>query len=273
MASKLVPPRPEDVMVIRKVQSDIITLNVPFYRFGYAKIGGRCTIVRLQSGPLVVFSPVALTPDARDAVNSLGGNVKYIVAPDMEHHIFLTSWKEAYPNAQIIAPEGLKEKREKNPETRGISFDYIFTAANRRTLKISDEFHADFDVEYFHSHPSREIVLLHKPSKSLIEADLLFNLPATEQFSRSGESATEGIISKLFSTFQSTKPPALGQKRFIWYVLSAKDRKGFAQSAATIVGWNFDRIIPCHGDVIESGGKEIFRNLFDWNLEVAKKHT
>lgn len=233
----------------------------------------RITAVRLQNGPLVVFSPVGLTPDAREAVNSLGGNVKYIVAPDLEHHIFVTPWKEAYPNAQIIAPEGLKEKREKNPETRGVGYDHIFTAANKRSLKISDEFHANFDVEYVNSHPSREIVLLHKPSKTLIEADLLFNLPATEQFSKSGESATEGILTKVFSTFQSTQPPAMGQKRFIWYVLSAKDRKGFAQSAAMIEGWDFDRIIPCHGDVIESRGKEIFRNLFEWNLEVAKKQT
>ncbi|EGE81645.1 hypothetical protein BDDG_04588 [Blastomyces dermatitidis ATCC 18188] len=273
MTSKLVPPRPEDVMVIRKIQPDIVTLNVPFYRFGYVRIGGRCTIVRLQSGSLAVFSPVSLTPDAREAVNSLGGNVKYIIAPDMEHHIFVTPWKGAYPNAQIIAPEGLKEKREENPETKGIGFDHIFTAANKRTLRISNEFHADFDVEYVNSHPSREIVLLHKPSKTLIEADLLFNLPATEQFSKSGESATQGILTKIFNAIQTTKPPAMGQKRFIWYLLSAKDRKGFAQSAATIEGWDFDRIIPCHGDVIESGGKEIFRNLFEWNLEAAKKQT
>ncbi|EER41355.1 hypothetical protein I7I53_00670 [Histoplasma capsulatum var. duboisii H88] len=271
MTSKLISSNPEEVMVIRKVQSDIITLNVPFYRFGHVRIGGRCTIVRLQNGPLAVFSPVALTQGARDAVNSLGGNVKYIIAPDMEHHIFLTPWKEAYPDAQIIAPEGLQEKREKKPETKGIVFDHIFTAVNKGDFKVSDEFHADFDVEYVNSHPGRDIVLLHKSSKTLIEADLIFNLPATEQFSKSGESATKGILTKIISTLQSTKPPAKGQKRLIWYLLSARDRKGFAQSVATIDGWNFDRIIPCHGDIIENGGKEIFRNLFEWNLEAAKK--
>ncbi|PGH03124.1 hypothetical protein AJ79_07451 [Helicocarpus griseus UAMH5409] len=271
MTSKLVPPRPEDVMVVRKVQNDIVTLNVPFYRFGYARIGGRCTIVRLGNGPLVVFSPVALTPNAREAVNSLGGNVRYIVAPDMEHHIFITPWKQAYPNAEIIVPEGLKEKREKNPETRGLTYDHIFTKENKNDYRISHEFHADFDVEYVNAHPSHEIVLFHKPSKTLIEADLVFNLPATEQFSKSGESATQGLLTKIFSCFQSTKPPATGQKRFIWYVLSASDRRGFAQSAAAIDKWDFDRIIPCHGDVIEGGGKAIFRNLFEWNLEAAKK--
>lgn len=62
MTSKLVPPRPEDVMVIRKVQSDIITLNVPFYRFGYARIGGRCTIgtnhLEIDNGCCNIAQPV-----------------------------------------------------------------------------------------------------------------------------------------------------------------------------------------------------------------------
>ncbi|KGY15263.1 hypothetical protein PABG_11847 [Paracoccidioides brasiliensis Pb03] len=274
MPSMLVPSRPNDVMVVRKVHDDIITLNVPFYRFGHARIGGRCTIVRLQSGPLVVFSPVALTEKAREAITLLGGDVKYIVAPDMEHHIFLTPWKEAYPNAQIIAPQGLKEKREKNSETRGLQqYDHVFTKANKRTLRISDEFHAGFDFEYVNSHPSHEIVLLHKPSRTLIEADLFFNLPATEQFSQSGESATQGVLTKIFHVFQSAAPPATWQKRFIWYVLSAPDRKSFGESVATIEGWDFDRIIPCHGDVIESGGKAVFCNLFEWHLEAAGEHT
>ncbi|KAK2735716.1 hypothetical protein FQN55_001999 [Onygenales sp. PD_40] len=273
MTSRLVPSRPEDVMVIRKVHSDILTLSVPFYRFGVLRIGGRCTVVRLQSGSLLAFSPVALTPDAQQAINDLGGDVKYIVAPDLEHHIFVSAWKQAYPNAQILAPEGLREKRESNPETKGVKLDHIFTAANKHDLTISDEFHADFDVEYVHSHPSHEIVLRHKPTKTLIEADLIFNLPATEQFSRSGEPATKGILTKVFNCVQSTKDPATWQKRFIWYLFSGKDRVGFGQSSATIDSWDFDRIIPCHGDVIEKGGKTIFSNLFEWNLEYNKKGT
>ena len=34
----------------------------------------------------------------------------------------------------------------------------------------------------------------HKPSRTMIEADLLFNLPATEQFSKSGTDPRSGIL-------------------------------------------------------------------------------
>jgi hypothetical protein len=42
-----------------------------------------CRIVRLQSGALAVFSPVALTDDVKRKVSELG-EVKYIAALDVE---------------------------------------------------------------------------------------------------------------------------------------------------------------------------------------------
>jgi hypothetical protein len=90
-ASKLVPSDPEKVMVIRKLTPDITICSSPFKRFGRVKIGGRGTIVRLQTGNVAVFSPVALTEAVKSETQSLG-NVKYLVAPDQEHHIFIEEW-------------------------------------------------------------------------------------------------------------------------------------------------------------------------------------
>jgi len=44
MTSKLIPSNPEKVMVIRHVTPDIVTLSVPFLRFGMIKLGGRGTL-------------------------------------------------------------------------------------------------------------------------------------------------------------------------------------------------------------------------------------
>lgn len=44
MSSKLVPANPEDVMVIRDFTPNIVTLSVPFSRFGKLRIGGRGTV-------------------------------------------------------------------------------------------------------------------------------------------------------------------------------------------------------------------------------------
>jgi hypothetical protein len=83
MTSKLVPANPSEVMVIRKVTENITTLSVPFLRFGHIKVGGRGTLVKLPTGGVAVFSPVALTPEVKETVSSMG-ELKYIAALDME---------------------------------------------------------------------------------------------------------------------------------------------------------------------------------------------
>jgi hypothetical protein len=267
--ASLIPKNPSEVMIIRKVSPAITTLSAPFYRFGRLKIGGRGTLVRLQSGGVAVFSPVALTPEVKETVASLG-EVKYIAALDIEHHIFLGPWHEAFPNAKVLGPEGLPEKREKQKNEK-VPFSTIFTATNKETVKVDPEFDAESDYEYMPSHMNKEVVFFHKPDKTLIEADLLFNLPATEQFSKTGQPANAGILTKLFIALNGTSGAAMGQKRLLWYGISAKDRTGFNSSIANINKWDFDRIIPCHGDVIETGGKGIFQKVMGWHLEGVKK--
>jgi hypothetical protein len=44
MASKLIPSNPDKVMVIRNITPDIVTLSLPFSRFGQINIGGRGTL-------------------------------------------------------------------------------------------------------------------------------------------------------------------------------------------------------------------------------------
>lgn len=226
--------------------------------------------MKLASGAIAVFSPVSLTPEVREAISSLGGHLKYIAALDLEHHINITSWKEAYPDAEIIAPEGLYEKRQSNPEYKDTPFQHVFRKENHGQQKISEEFDSEFETEYVYGHPSRELVFLHKRSRTLIEADLLFNLPAREQYSKTGESATSGLLTKIISPLLSTNAPATWQKRFVWYILSSGDRKAFNESVRRIDKWDFNRLIPCHGDVVESGAKGVFRTVMEWHLEGRK---
>lgn len=213
-----------------------------------------------------MFSPVALTDSIKEVLQKMNGQVKYIIAPDIEHHIFIGDWKSAYPEAEIIAPEGLKEKREKNPKTRGVEIKHIFTPQNKDSLHISNEFEAEFNVEYVHIHPNREIVLLHKPSSTLIQADLFFNPPSNEQYQKAGGNPNGGIFTKIFNSLMSAKGIPLWQERFVWYIVARSDREGFKKSMAKIDSWDFERVIPCHGDVLEKNGKKVFRAMFWWFL-------
>ena len=267
-------------MVIRQLVPNLVTLSAPFARFGRFKVGGRATIVKLSTGSLAVFSPVALTPEVHSTLDRLGGQVKYLAAMDFEHHIYIGDWAKEFPEAKVLGVEGLPEKREKMEGMKGTIFNFVYSMKGREkgvgggdggVKSISEEFDREFDVEYVGSHSNKELVFCHRPTKTLIEADLIFNLPANEQYSKSGEAANSGLLTKLFIGLQNTVGAATWQKRFVWHVASSGDRAGFSESMKRINGWSFERIVPCHGDVIEHGGKGVFARVMEWHLQGQKK--
>ncbi|KAM0709251.1 hypothetical protein Q7P35_003288 [Cladosporium inversicolor] len=270
--SKLIPSDPEKVMVIRNVTPDIKTFSTPFLRFGRVRIGGRGTAVRLASGSTAIFSPVAITPTVRAEMASLGPT-KYLIALDQEHHIFLESWHKEFPEAKVIAPETLPAYRDKQGYFKIPSQNWhLFTAeaSKEGKLSVDPDFDSEFDFTYVDGHANKEIVFNHRKSGTLIEGDLLFNLPANEQFSKSGIDPKSGLLSRLFNWLNSTSGEALSQRRLIWHGIS-QDKPAFNREVSKISTWKFDKIIPCHGDVIETGGKGIFDKVMQWHLEAAKK--
>lgn len=116
---------------------------------------------------------------------------------------------------------------------------------------------------YFPSFVNKDLVLLHKKSGTLLTADLIFNLPATEQYSRSGQSATRGIFNRYLAVLN---PYNVWHRRFLWYAHSQKQREQIAEDAKAVDAWEFDRIIPAHGDIIETGGKKAWESAYAWFL-------
>jgi hypothetical protein len=70
----------------------------------------RMALIRLSDGGLFVWSPTALTESVRAEVDALGP-VRFIVAPNSLHHLFIQPWQAAYPSAQTIAAPGLAKRR------------------------------------------------------------------------------------------------------------------------------------------------------------------
>ncbi|KAL1857069.1 hypothetical protein VTK73DRAFT_8111 [Phialemonium thermophilum] len=206
----------------------------------------------------------------------MGGKVRYLVALDIEHHIFLSEWAQEYPEAKLIGPEGLPEKRLKaagqDPKIGREPFAVVFRAAQKREIRISEEFDRDFDYEYVETHPNRELVFYYRPDRVLIEADLMFNLPATEQYSRvPAEQKKEGFLSRLFAGLQTPgEGDPKGMKRLLWYGISGAKRDAFNESVRRIDSWDFATLIPCHGDTLEGNGKEVFERVFEWHLKGRK---
>ena len=70
----------------------------------------RSVIARLANGDLWVWSPVKLTADLRNEVDSLGP-VRHLVSPNKLHQLYLQEWKAAYPAAQLWGPQTTIKKR------------------------------------------------------------------------------------------------------------------------------------------------------------------
>ncbi|SPN99855.1 uncharacterized protein DNG_02707 [Cephalotrichum gorgonifer] len=269
----LFPADPAPRTVIRALTPNITTVSLPFSRMGRISFGARATLVRLSSGSLAVFSPVPLTAPVRTAVESLAGGdrggVKYVIAPDIEHHLYISDWKSEFPSAKLLGPRGLPEKRAKAGMTE--SFDVVFAKSGPEGGKVDEEFDRDFEVEYVAGHPNREVAFLYKPDKVLIQADLMFNLPPEEQYSLAKEERTYGILDKLFAAVTKTEGDMTWTRRFMWYAISRANREGFNKSVRRIDGWDFDTVVPCHGDTMVGDGKERFRRVFQWHLDAKKE--
>src|SRR5262245_66152309 len=74
-------------------------------RFLGMRLTTTMAVLRLADGGLLVWSPVALTPERRAAVEALG-RVTHLYAPDLFHHTWLGEWIAAYQGARVHAPPG-----------------------------------------------------------------------------------------------------------------------------------------------------------------------
>ncbi|RKF54464.1 hypothetical protein GcM3_209016 [Golovinomyces cichoracearum] len=263
------PSRSSDELVTR-FSPEITTISGPFERYGKVKIGYRATIVEYSKGKLAVFSPCPLTSTVINEIN--GRNVRFLIAPDLEHHIFIQSWKQSFPEASLIGPKSLYDKRvsmhKKDKNILPLQWYALYTAANKQNMHIEENFDKVFDCEFIDGHINQEMVYLHKPSKTLIQADLIWNLPAKEQYSlvEHKSSNSQRYLSSIVSKMLNINGSAIGQRVISWY-LFAKNRESFNLSIKRIQTWDFENIIPCHGDLISGNGKEIFNKLMKWHLQ------
>ena len=121
--------------------------------------------MRLADGGLFVWSPIALTADLKAAVDALGP-VRFLVSPNLLHHLFLGEWKAAYPQARLYASPGLRKRR------KDLAFDGDLGDAP------DPAWAADIDQVAVRGSPwITEVVFFHRASGTAIFTDLIENFP------------------------------------------------------------------------------------------------
>ncbi|EJD05342.1 uncharacterized protein FOMMEDRAFT_118375 [Fomitiporia mediterranea MF3/22] len=240
--------------VIREVTKDVWTFSCPFSRFGLFPVGGRSTVIRLASGDLWVLASTPLDAPTKSKIDELGGEekVRYIVGADAVHNLFLPEFKRTYPKAKLLGvPALLSKKNLKDLEFAGVY--------GKDPGGTKYGFEDEIKACYFSGFQNQDVAFNHVASRTLIEADLLFNLPCTEQYSKTKFSGTVPIFGSMLN------PYSWAHKKFVWGV--GTDKEAMKRDARTVSGWDFDRIIPCHGDVIETEGKKAWEEAYKWYLQ------
>ena len=69
----------------------------------------RMTVVRLSDASLVIFSAIALDEEEMSALEGYG-RPAYLIVPSDKHRLDAKTWKDRYPEIQVVAPEGARAK-------------------------------------------------------------------------------------------------------------------------------------------------------------------
>ncbi|BGP54890.1 hypothetical protein JCM8202_003399 [Rhodotorula sphaerocarpa] len=259
-------PAPEmQEMIIRQLDDAITIFSVPFKRMGVVPFGGRSTAIKLKDGTVWLAASHPLTPSTMETIGKMGP-VKHIVMLDAEHNMYTKQYYDAYPAAKVYIPARATETWRKKGwiPSDGSKF-FSFGAGSKPGEAVEDPFEestggeiksADFGKAFI----NEDIAFLHAPTKTMIEADLLLNLAPHEQYAHSAKRESLPFLS------DHAKPGTGLHQKFV-HGLAAKDKEGMKAAAEKVAAWDFDRIIPCHGDVIETGGKkawlETYKSFFD----------
>lgn len=228
---------------LRQLAPDLWTSQMPFALAGF-ELGARTTIVRLPDddlagGGLLVHSPVELSPLLKTQVDELG-EVRHIVSPFSRHYAHLAEWAQAYPSANVWGAPGLDSA----------------TAKTKLTDTLSDEPRAAWsrvlDQTIIEGNKlDREVVFCHLPSRTLIVADLCFNIS-----SRNASLMTK-VAAKGLGVLDEMAPSRA-------FKAATNDKDALRASIRRVLEWDFERVILSHGETVEINGKAKFRHAFSW---------
>lgn len=216
-------------------RKDIWTLARPQRFFGI-ETGTRMTVVRLNDGGLFVHCPVALDPDLKKEIDTMGP-VRAVVASSLFHHLYVGGWMQHYPEASFHPCPGLEKKRA------DLTWGPILEDAP------SALWAADIDQAAFTARFEHEIVFLHRPTYTLISADALINL-----------STHPSLVTKVGAYLMGNNAPGKG---FLEYI-AVRDWKLGKKQALRILEWEMDGIVLAHGEMIEKGGRDVFAHAYSW---------
>jgi hypothetical protein len=193
----------------------------------------RMTVVRLQSGQLVIYSAIALDEPRMKELESWG-TPAFLIVPGDRHRMDAKIWKKRYPEVRIIAPSAARDAVEKVLPVDATDIDFADEALQFLTVR---------------GMTGHEAALLVRRSAgtTLVVNDIIGNMPADS-----------GLVLRLMR-FAGDEPHV--PLPVEWGV---KDKSILRDQ---LLAWSdiadLKRIVMSHGTPIDAGARAELRALAD----------
>lgn len=226
--------------LLRPFGPDIWTVDGPIATVIGFRYPTRMAVIRLADGGLFIWSPVAHSEDLARELKALGP-VRFIIAPNGLHDLFIKQWRDAYPEAELHAAPGLREGHpdiafnadltDAPPPAWAGQVDQVVVSGNRITT---------------------EVVFFHIESRTVLVTDLIQNFPRGWF---KGWRAIVAMIDRL-----TAREPTVPQK----FRVSFSDRKAARAALDRIYAWPAEKLIMAHGAPVLRDAAGVIRRAFAW---------
>jgi hypothetical protein len=207
--------------------------------FGF-QFPARMTVLPLAPGRLALVSPVPIDEQIAAQIRALG-EVVYLIAPSLLHHLYLPDAMRRYPSARVIAPRALSNKR---PDLRiDLALEEVLPA----------ELTSAVEVRQVEGAPTLdEFVFFHRASRTLIVTDLVFNIVRPR-------GAFAHLVLFLMGVYKR-----MASSRALRVMV--KDRVRCAASIEEILALPFDTVVMAHGEIVRENARERLGEALGWIL-------
>ncbi len=199
-------------------------------------------VVEAEPGELLLYSPHRLD-DALEAEIRALGEVRWILAPNDFHHMFVSDAASRFAQAAVYGTSRAIRKQ------RDVDFAADLTDAPPEDLPESVVI-LQVDGMRFD-----ESLLWLPDDSSLVTTDLLFNLRDPEPW------PTRALLGFLLDYDDR---PTQG-KEYRW--LFVNERKRYAESMRDLLSRPFENLLMAHGEPVTSGGNDALRTAVAWALD------
>jgi hypothetical protein len=198
----------------------------------------RMTVLPLGGGRIALVSPIPIDAHIANELAALG-EVAYLIAPCLLHHLYLADAVKRYPNARVIAPRGFAKKL---PDQR-IDFELEEQLPEPLTQAV--------DVRFVAGAPGLdEFVFFHRATRTLLVTDLVFNIVAPR-----------GFVAHLV-LFMTGTHKRLASSRALRVMV--KDRARCAASVAQILTLPFETLVMAHGEIVRDDAQAKLAQALSW---------